>query len=1643
MEAGKEATTVNLIPPIRQRQTNFKKCIVCQLDTNDVLRKAKTTSKETFIDALNQRQDHVYDRVKDEEPNLKSIDVYWHHSCHSSYTSSRNLRYVKKRKLSVSPAPSEEPMSSVSNENSQHLTGTSRVLRSQYEPTDWSKCIFCKHLTHKKVKDLINVSTFQGTKRIREAAVEQGDNQILALLDSVNDDLIAAKAKYHKTCHSSYISKSNLKHTSQNEGIKEDVYQDAFLDMIQEITPDLRSNKAFDMSTLLGKYKYFLKAKGVLPETAKNYTAQKLKLRLRRYYNDEIVFHQPHDRTMPELVYSSSLSLQAVINSAYHNRPLKPASLLCAEETSVPSKNLNYQAESNGSRKETNRPCTSSRVEDPSDHILGSQDRLLYHAAKIIKSDISTCKGILAKPPNPSDISLAACKSAIPESLYNLLRWIITKPEKDDEHADSNCRNMADEKRILMLGQDIVYCASHSQAKMPKHVGLAMTLRHLTGSKQIIQMLNRMGHCCSYDDIEVMDTCLAHEIITKSEVFGVLVPNNIVPGQFVQAAADNNDINEETLDGKSTTHATTLVLYQQGQFGPLPQATTYADHSKRKKSLDKTDIQHTILEYNTYGKRPAAKSFVGKITDNWFNCTCENHSIQSLDLAWAICRLCPAKLFEVSLPDIPPTEQKVPTWSAFNAMVHQQTPVRTNIGYCPMINGSPTDFSTVYTVMKSLQKMMKSLGQKESVITFDLAIYIKAKEIQWRNPDEFDDMVVRMGGFHIILNFLALLGKKFENSGLEDLLIESGVYGSATISSAMKGKAYNRGIRAHKLTMEALFRLQWQAFTTWYQERDDTKKTINQDILVEVLTSLQNSMQDKEKFLATFQQFKHEIRTVEEEFSKYNQKKEGSSKLCQFWNNYVGMVQLLLQFIRAERTGNWHLHLSTTAAMIPHFFSMDRPNYSRWLPVYIADMQQLDKTHPRVYEEFMRGNHTISRSGQPFTQVSTDMALEQSINLDSKTKGGIIGITKKPEALERWFLTSHQRAAITTAVKEMLDMGDNEVIHKEASPSRISRDEGDVQKILHKFSTGLITDPFIYDDSDSLLNLATGMVMPLSDASNLLNACDKGARQMSEFIEQRLNSNNVSFWDHIPNLKIKTFATMAKTCKVKSSSEKAITVNADRDLLNRLVIAAKSRSVNLKNVLSYELSTVPFSMTHIDGTLRKTNKSVLLGELQINGDMHPKLPPTQSGVSTALVIDGMAVVQMIKSGGATTFGELASIHFKFITSSMGMNGCCRVDIVFDQYLPMSIKAGERLQRGQSSALEVKILSQETPIPKQWHKYIANPENKRNLCDFLVKSIATMGHSMLHEGQQLYIGGGHKNDTERAILISRGQQIVVEALNSNHEEADTRLLLHAKHASMNHQRIIIQSPDTDVAVLCTAHFELLNCQELWFRTGVRDKVRYIAIHKIFPRLGKNVCKSLPGFHAVTGCDSTSSFAGIGKKKAFKILLENNAYQEALGELGDKVEISNNTLVTCEQFVCNLYTNVKKAGCKVDDIRYWLFCQKQKRNEGLPPTSDSLYQHLKRANFQAYVWKKSFESIQHLPKPENHGWKIENDVLQPVLMTKDPAPTGLLQLTHCGCKNCSRAYCACKVSDLGCTEACKCMGNEECLNPLSTLLDDNED
>ena len=140
-------------------------------------------------------------------------------------------------------------------------------------------------------------------------------------------------------------------------------------------------------------------------------------------------------------------------------------------------------------------------------------------------------------------------------------------------------------------------------------------------------------------------------------------------------------------------------------------------------------------------------------------------------------------------------------------------------------------------------------------------------------------------------------------------------------------------------------------------------------------------------------------------------------------------------------------------------------------------MAQLEEKHPEVHTRFVDGDHVVNQSSQPFSKVWTDMALEQYVNLDSKFKAGIVGISQIPEALQQWFLTCHERAAITTEVKKMFEINDSGRIgtHKEAAAKRVQRDENDVKKIVSCFISDRMKDPFCEDDV--LSNTATGVVL--------------------------------------------------------------------------------------------------------------------------------------------------------------------------------------------------------------------------------------------------------------------------------------------------------------------------------------------------------------------------------------------------------------------------------------------------------------------------------------------------------------------------------------------------------------------------------------
>ena len=162
--------------------------------------------------------------------------------------------------------------------------------------------------------------------------------------------------------------------------------------------------------------------------------------------------------------------------------------------------------------------------------------------------------------------------------------------------------------------------------------------------------------------------------------------------------------------------------------------------------------------------------------------------------------------------------------------------------------------------------------------------------------------------------------------------------------------------------------------------------------------------------------------------------------------------------------------------------------------------------------------------------------------------GGVIGISQSPATLDCWFLTMHERASITTALKELYGLQDDgNSVHKEVTPRRVQRDEEDVKKMIGCFSSGLMTDPFT-QDSDVLLNFTTGAVLPGDVAESLVSSTEKGREQMNNFVEKRLATSVISFWEPLRKLKIKTFSSTNKNISLKSN-DKLVTVNADRDFV--------------------------------------------------------------------------------------------------------------------------------------------------------------------------------------------------------------------------------------------------------------------------------------------------------------------------------------------------------------------------------------------------------------------------------------------------------------------------------------------------------------
>ena len=426
--------------------------------------------------------------------------------------------------------------------------------------------------------------------------------------------------------------------------------------------------------------------------------------------------------------------------------------------------------------------------------------------------------------------------------------------------------------------------------------------------------------------------------------------------------------------------------------------------------------------------------------------------------------------------------------------------------------------------------------------------------------------------------------------------------------------------------------------------------------------------------------------------------------------------------------------------------------------------------------------------------------------------------------------------------------------------------EADVRSIMKAINE--FESPFHFDvnKKSSLKNIATGSVVKEEFKEDILCAKSLGRESAKQYMEERLYNRTVSFWDPLPKLRLKTFASGEKELKVRHKNETVTTPKGLQNLFSRLITVSTTRKIDLKSVLSYELYAVPLSLFHVTGEMRKTAKSKLLQELEVK---EHSLPSLEFSERSATIVDFMAVVQSNLHPKTTTFGQLLESYKLSVIASLRESKI--VVLVPDRYdVELLIKSAERSRRQKATSNEVLIRNGEQKLTNDLSFYLGNPKNKTNLINYTFNTWATDFQNGLQDDQFVYFA----NLDGTATKISH-HSLLKLPWTTDHEEADSKMFVFAEYLVNHHgiDQIIIASPDTDVIACYQFATNLSSLSKFWFKTGVGSKRRYVAIHETAEVFGSAVLKILPVFHCITGCDSVSSFSGIGKKSAFAVLKEN--------------------------------------------------------------------------------------------------------------------------------------------------------------------------
>ncbi|XP_046346792.1 uncharacterized protein LOC124127441 [Haliotis rufescens] len=613
-----------------------------------------------------------------------------------------------------------------------------------------------------------------------------------------------------------------------------------------------------------------------------------------------------------------------------------------------------------------------------------------------------------------------------------------------------------------------------------------MTLRHLFRSERLITLLNRMGHCENYSFSLELETALAQAIAQTSTLLSTQIIRSPTAPAVFHSEIDNFDQLLNNLTGMDSIHTAHGIMLQDiegksedhgGIHIDIPSILKDSTTKQRSLNLDPADNLPECYVTQRRSPQIIIKQLTYPGGEDTYNAANMRH------ILWMLIRM------KSSL-----SHQTVPGWTGFVSLTGTTPENLTTIDYYPVIGCPITEYKTVQECLRYAENATNEVDQEYIITTFDLGVCMKAYPLVWNNQTKYEKHIILIGTFHLVCAYMKMIGKKMNGSGLSDILLESGLIASGSITGVLSGKHYERAMHCHKVLLECLERLPMTQYVASQGQTEALSSLSEQSKQLLVLVN----------YIKGFQQYRDDIRAGLR------------GETAQMWLSYMDHVWLVLSLIHSVKHNDFLLYGHCLHLMADLFFSFGGQNYARYLTYFSTFIANIETSHPGATDLMKRGAISVARSFIPGNRCAVDKTMEETFMRHAKSHGGAgageSGVLTNHDAYQRWVRTTHARSQYVNATLNMADMLSDRIgesKHHDVRPAEVLKSEKLVKRTQEAVESFL--NPFTVDKKHQLLILPSGQAASEDVKVDVLRAEVAGREAKNAFIETHLKTGKDFF----------------------------------------------------------------------------------------------------------------------------------------------------------------------------------------------------------------------------------------------------------------------------------------------------------------------------------------------------------------------------------------------------------------------------------------------------------------------------------------------------------------------------------------------------